>query len=99
MEAAMQLTIMSVPRVMRQLPRLLGRAGLRLLATQAHVYAEAGEGEFMLGLAETFGPLAAKLGVMSPERAEAWLADQRRASEEGTFFAACNPYAYVAVRR
>ena len=98
MEGAMQLTIMSVPRVMRQLPRLLGRAGLRLVATQAHVYAEAGKGEFMLGLAETYGPLAASSGFMPAERVEAWLADQRRSSEEGTFFAACNYYAYVAVK-
>jgi ubiquinone/menaquinone biosynthesis C-methylase UbiE len=99
MEEALQLTIMSVPRVMRQLPRLLGRAGLRLTATQAHVYAEAGTGEFMLGLAETYGPLAAKLGILPAEQAEAWLADQRRSSEDGTFFAACNYYAYVAVKR
>ena len=98
MEGAMQLTIMSVPRVMRQLPRLLGRAGLRLVATQAHVYAEAGEGGFMLGLAETYGPLAASGGFLPAERVEAWLADQRRSSEEGTFFAACNYYAYVAVK-
>ena len=29
---------------------------------------------------------------------EAWLADQRRSAEDGTFFGACNYYAYVAAR-
>ena len=41
-EPALQSMIMSSPRVMRELPRLLPQAGLRLIATQAHVYAEAG---------------------------------------------------------
>jgi hypothetical protein len=42
MERAVQSIIKSSPRVMRELPRLLPKAGLRLRATQAHVYAEAG---------------------------------------------------------
>jgi ubiquinone/menaquinone biosynthesis C-methylase UbiE len=36
MERAVQSMIMSSPRVMRELPRLLPKAGLRLVATQAH---------------------------------------------------------------
>jgi hypothetical protein len=86
---------MSAPRVLRELPRLLPEAGLELAAMQAHVYAEAGTSGFMLDLAETYGPLA---GLPAAE-ADAWLDDQRRAAVEGTFFAACNYYAYVAVRR
>jgi hypothetical protein len=58
------------------------------------VYAEAGSGRFMLNLAETYAPLAP---LPAPD-VEAWLDDQRRASEDGTFFAACNYYAYVATR-
>ena len=98
MELALQATIMSSPRVMRELPRLLPEAGLRLAATQAHVYAEAGSGRFLLGLAETYAPLVAASGVLPAADVEAWLADQRRASQDGTFFAACNYYAYVATR-
>ena len=56
MERAIQSMIMSAPRVMRELPRLLPQAGLRLTATQAHVYAEAGSSRFMLNLAETYAP-------------------------------------------
>jgi ubiquinone/menaquinone biosynthesis C-methylase UbiE len=98
MEPALRATIMSSPRVMRELPRLLPRAGLRLLATQAHVYAEAGSSMFMLNLAETYAPLAASTGPLPAAQVEAWLADQRRSATDGTFFAACNYYAYVARR-
>ncbi len=96
MEGAVQSIIMSSPRVMRELPRLLPQAGLRLVATQAHVYAEAGSSGFMLNLAEAYAPLAAKSGLVPAADVEAWLADQRRAVEGGTFFAACNYYTYVA---
>jgi ubiquinone/menaquinone biosynthesis C-methylase UbiE len=96
MERAVQSIIKSSPRVMRELPRLLPRAGLRLTATQAHVYAEAGSSRFLLNLAETYGPLAASTGLVPAAQADAWLAEQRRSAEEGTFFAACNYYAYVA---
>jgi ubiquinone/menaquinone biosynthesis C-methylase UbiE len=94
MEQALQATLMSAPRVLRELPRMLPAAGLRLAATQAHVYAEAGTSGFMLNLAETYGPLA----PLPAAEIEAWLTDQRRSAAEGTFFAACNYYAYVAVR-
>jgi SAM-dependent methyltransferase len=94
MELALQATIMSSPRVLRELPRLLPRAGLRLIATQAHVYAEAGSSAFMLNLAETYAPLT----TLQDAEVDAWLADQRRSAADGTFFAACNYYAYVARR-
>ena len=96
MERAVQSMIMSSPRVMRELPRLLSKVGLRLVAAQAHVYAEAGSSTFMLNLAKTYGPLVASTGLRPSADVEAWLADQRRAAEDGTFFAACNYYAYVA---
>jgi ubiquinone/menaquinone biosynthesis C-methylase UbiE len=96
MERAVQSMIMSSPRVMRELPRLLPKAGLQLIATQAHVYAEAGSSSFLLNLAETYAPLAAATGLVPAAHVDAWLADQRRAAENGTFFAACNYYAYVA---
>ncbi len=96
MEHALQSVIMSSPRVMRELPRLLPQAGLRLIATQAHAYAEAGSSSFFLNLAETYGPLAASAGLIPAAHVDAWLADQLRSAEDGTFFAACNYYAYIA---
>ena len=96
MEAALQSLIMSSPRVMRALPRLLAKVGLRLAAAQAHVYAEAGSSSFLINLAETYGPLASATGLLPAADVDAWLADQRRSAADGTFFAACNYYAYVA---
>jgi ubiquinone/menaquinone biosynthesis C-methylase UbiE len=96
MERAIQSMIMSSPRVMRELPRLLPKAGLRLVAAQAHVYAEAGSSSFMLNLAETYAPLAASTGLVPVADVDAWLAEQRRSAADGTFFGACNYYAYVA---
>jgi ubiquinone/menaquinone biosynthesis C-methylase UbiE len=98
MEPALRSMIMSSPRVMRELPRLLPRAGLRLTATRANVYAEAGSSTFMLNLAETYAPLTASTGQLPAEHVDAWLADQRRAAADGSFFAACNYYAYIAQR-
>jgi ubiquinone/menaquinone biosynthesis C-methylase UbiE len=95
-EPAIQSLIMSSPRIMRALPRLLPTAGLRLTATQSHVYAEAGTSRFLLNLAETYAPLAASTGLLPAVDVDAWLADQRRSAGDGTFFAACNYYAYVA---
>jgi len=97
-EPALQSIIMSSPRVMRVLPRLLPMAGLRLIATQAHVYSEVGSSTFMLNLAETYAPLMASSGLLPAAEVTTWLADQRRSAEDGTFFAACNYYAYIARR-
>jgi hypothetical protein len=83
---------------MRDLPRLLSQTGLRLITTQAHVYAEAGSSTFMLGIAETYAPLIASTGQLPAADVNAWLADERRLAADGTFFAACNYYAYIAQR-
>ena len=97
-EAALQAMIISSPRVMRDLPRLLPKAGLQLIETQANVYAEAGSSSFMLNLAETYAPLTAATGQLTAAQVDTWLADQRRSASDGTFFAACNYYAYLGRR-
>ena len=98
MEAAVRRAIVSKPRVLRDLPRLLRATGLAQAGTQAHVFAEIGHGSFFVSLAETVAPLVARAGLQPPERVEAWLAEQREATQEGVFFAACSYYAYLARR-
>jgi ubiquinone/menaquinone biosynthesis C-methylase UbiE len=95
-EAALEAMIMSTARVMRELPRLLPKAGLRLFVTQANVYAETGSSTFMLNLAETYAPLIAAQGLLPAAQVDEWLAHQRRSAADGTFFAACNYYSYLA---
>lgn len=98
MEEALLAAVVSKPRVMRDMPRLLRDAGLRLLDVDAHVYADIGRSTFFLGAAESYAPVIARSELMPPEQVEAWLAGLRRASEEREFFAACNYYAYIATR-
>ena len=98
MEGALLAAVVSKPRVMRDMPRLLHEAELRLVEVDAHVYADVGRSTFFLGAAESYAPLIVRAGLMPTERVDAWLAEQRRASEAGVFFAACNYYAYIATR-
>lgn len=96
MDEAMIATIVNNPRVMREMPRLLKAAGLELRAAPGWVYAEVGTGRFWTGFIDSYGPMVRRSGLLAPEMVDAWIADQRRASEERTFFGACVYYAYVA---
>ena len=86
------------PLVMRDLPHLLPRVGLELTDTLADVVAEIGTGSYFVTFAETYAPLVSRAGLLPAKKVEAWHAEQRRALEQGTFFAACNYYAYLAKR-
>jgi len=90
--------VYTTPTVVRDLVRLIPKSGLRLDATLANVYADIGRGGFFWSFAQTYTPLVASSGLVPEERVQRWFADQRRASEENRFFAACNYYAFVAQR-
>jgi hypothetical protein len=98
MDAAIIATVVSKPRVMRELPRLLLEAGLERVETIGNVYADVGTGAFFPGAAEAYAPLIVRTGLMPAEQVEAWLADQRQAMVAGVFFSACNFYAHLAQR-
>lgn len=86
------------PRVMRQLPRLMRAAGLELFACFSYVLSEAGAANFWLSAIEAYRKLVPKSRVMSEDEANAWAAALRRDSDEGVFFGSSNYYAYVARR-
>ena len=98
MENGIIATVVSHPRVMRDMPRLLRESGLELAETMPHVYAEVGTGVFFLSAAEAYGPLVTRAGLVPEARVNVWLAEQRRSAEDGTFFGASNYYAYLAIR-
>jgi SAM-dependent methyltransferase len=98
MEDALLATVVSKPRVMRDMPELLRGAGLRLVDVDAHVYADVGRSAFFLGAAESYAPLVTGSQLVPAADVDAWLNELRRASEAGVFFAACNYYAYIAER-
>jgi len=97
-DEALIASIVNNPRVMRDMPRLLSQAGLQLIDSKADTYVEVGTSSFWKNAAEAYAPMLARSGLVPPERVEMWLAEQRRALELGTFFAACNYYTYLAKR-
>ena len=80
------------------MPALLRGAGLTLVASQPHVYAEIGQGRYFRSLVDAYAPLVVRAQVLPRERVERWVAEQHAAQRDETFFAACNYYAYLARR-
>jgi SAM-dependent methyltransferase len=87
------------PRVMREMPRLLSEAGLALIASFAHVVADIGKADFFAPAVESLAKLLPKSGAMSESGARAWVDALMKQSDEGTYFGASNFYSYVATRR
>lgn len=98
MDEAIVGALIANPRLMRTMPLLLRRAGLELVDSLAWVLSEIGTGEFWVGALDSFLVLVPEAGVLSPDEIRDFVADQRRASAEGTFFASANYYAYLARR-
>lgn len=86
------------PRMMRCMPRMLRRAGLALTDHRGWVLTEIGKADFFLASLDSYPLLLPKAGVATAEEAEAFVADQRQAHEDGTFFAGYNFYAMIARR-
>lgn len=87
------------PRVMRQMPRLLRAAGLELVTSFSYILSEAGTANFWSSAIEAYRKLVVKAGAMTGEEANAWAAALRSDSEAGVFFGSSNYYAYVGRRR
>ena len=95
-DAALIAGIVTSPYVMRQMPRMLKAAGLRLVAAFPHVLVEIGEADYWASAIDSFERLLPKSGAMTEEAARRWASDKRTAMADGTFFGGCNFYAYVA---
>jgi hypothetical protein len=91
-------TLVTNPRVMRQMPRLLREAGLELVTSLPYVLSEVGEADFWSSAIEAYRRLMARAKAMTGEEAAAWASALRRDSDEGVFFGSSNYYAYVARR-
>lgn len=98
MEEAIVKALIANPRLMRAMPLLLRRARLQLVDSLSWVLAEIGSGDFWVGALDSFLVLVPDAGVLPAEEIQAFVEGQRRASDEGTFFASANYYAYLATR-
>jgi hypothetical protein len=90
--------VVTNPRVMRQMPRLLREAGLKLVTSFSYVLSEVGRADFWSSAIEAYRRLIPKAGVMTEDEADAWAAALRSDSEAGVFLGSSNYYAYVARR-
>jgi SAM-dependent methyltransferase len=103
MEQAVEQALLEVlvnnPRVMRDLPRLLGQAGLQTVEASGHVYAEIGAGSYVASRPQVYGRLLKQRGALPAEMVDRWMAEQQQALAQGTFFGTCNYYVYIAHRK
>ncbi len=98
MDEALANATFNNPRIMRDLPRLLPELGLKLADAWGDAVVEIGNASYFKSFAETYVPYVKKAGLL-PERAvDVWHKEQHQAMENGTFFAACNYYTYMAHR-
>lgn len=98
MDAALAAAAFNNPRIMRALPRLLPGMGLRLIEAWGDAVVEIGRASYFKSFAETYAPYVTTTGLLPAPLVEAWLAEQRQAMDNGTFFASCNYYTYLARR-
>ena len=90
--------VVTSPRVMRQMPRLIQQAGLEMIRVFPYIMAEVGTGDFWLSGIDSFEKLAPKSGAMTEAQAISWANALHRASDDGVFFGASNYYTYIARR-
>jgi hypothetical protein len=91
--------IVTSPRVMRQMPRLLRDAGLELVAAFPYVLAEIGKADFWVSAIESLiRKLVPAAGTMTAAEANAWADTLLKDSAAGVLFGASNYYSYVARR-
>ncbi|MHB1093805.1 methyltransferase domain-containing protein [Thiobacillus sp.] len=86
------------PRIMRDLPRLLPGLGLKLADAWGDAVIEIGHASYFKSFAETYVPYVKRSGLVPEDAMDTWHNEQRQAMENGTFFAACNYYTYMARR-
>ena len=86
------------PRVMRELPRLLRAAGLELVTCFPHVLSEVGKATFWASAIQAYRRLLPKSGAMTEDGASAWAESLQKDSQDNVFFGSSNYYAYIARR-
>lgn len=84
------------PRIMRDLPRWVPDMGLKLKGAWGDAVVEIGAASYFRSFVETYAPYVAKAGTVSADEVDRWMTVLRRAMDDGTFFAACNYYTYLA---
>jgi SAM-dependent methyltransferase len=96
MDEALIASLVTNPRVLRQMPRLLKRAGFVVGAVIPSIITEAGSAEFWKGSIESYVALVPSAGVITQAEAAEYRDELMAISARGEFFGSCVYYAYVA---
>ena len=83
---------------MGAMPRLVAEAGLDLIDAAGTLYADIGRGHFWLARRQSYGPILARSGLLTPDIVNEWRAFQVRSAGDNTFFGASNYYTYLTQR-
>jgi ubiquinone/menaquinone biosynthesis C-methylase UbiE len=91
--------VVTNPRVMRQMPRMLRAARLELVAAFPHVLADIGKANFWQPAIALFRQLIPTAGQMTEEDTNTMIDALLNASKKGVFFGVSNFYSYIAKRQ
>ncbi len=96
MDEAVVRSLVTNPRILRRLPRLLKQAGFTVDVVMPSIVTEVGVAEFWKSGIEAYARLAPRAGILDEAETAAWLDELMGASARGEFFGSCIYYAYVA---
>ena len=89
-------SIVTQPRILRQLPLLLANTGLGFEKAFSYVVSDVSKADFWASSVESMRKILPAAGTMTAEEADSWANARKQESEDGTFFASSNYYSYVA---
>jgi ubiquinone/menaquinone biosynthesis C-methylase UbiE len=96
MDDVLVASLVTNPRVLRQMPRLLREAGFVIGAVIPTVITEVGAAEFWKSGIESYATLVPSAGLITHETAAEYRDELMAISARGEFFGSCVYYAYVA---
>ena len=96
MDDAVVGSLMTNPRILRRLPRLLKKAGFAVEAVMPSIITEVGSADFWRSSIEAWAKLVPVAGMLNEAEIAAWREELLEASTRGEFFGSCVYYAYIA---
>lgn len=96
MDDAVVGSLMTNPRILRRLPRLLRKAGFTIEAVLPSIITEVGSADFWRSSIEAWAKLVPVAGILNEAETTAWREELLDASTRGEFFGSCVYYAYIA---
>ena len=89
-------SLVTNPRILRQLPRLLPQAGFMVDTVIPSIITEVRVADFWKASIQAYAKLVPRAGILGESETAAWLDDLMSASARGEFFGSCVYYAYIA---